>query len=162
MNLTPPPSQNSHAVRWHSTTKSNKYSTAVVVFRPVLQFTDTSEHIRFLLFSFSVFHFLVVGSVRQIKVICVGFWAQVRTASRIVQISCSVRVKVWSRRTLTTVLRGLRTLLSMATMYRSNASASPASASLHRLYVSLERTHTGQLSLLSAVGLCTEATGESG
>jgi len=28
-------------------------------------FTDTSEHIRFfLLFSFSVFHFLVVGSVR--------------------------------------------------------------------------------------------------
>jgi len=73
MNLTPPPSQNSHAVRWHSTTKSNKYSTAVVVFRPVLQFTDTSEHIRFLLFSFSVFHFLVVGSMRQIKVICVGF-----------------------------------------------------------------------------------------
>jgi len=27
-------------------------------------FTDTYEHIRFLLFSFSVFHFLVVGSVR--------------------------------------------------------------------------------------------------
>ena len=27
-------------------------------------FTDTSEHIRFLLFSFPVFHFLVVGSVR--------------------------------------------------------------------------------------------------
>jgi len=27
-------------------------------------FTDTSEHIRFLLFSFSLFHFLVVGSVR--------------------------------------------------------------------------------------------------
>ena len=26
--------------------------------------TDTSEHIRFLLFSFSVFHFFVVGSVR--------------------------------------------------------------------------------------------------
>jgi len=28
------------------------------------QFTDSSEHIRFLLLSFSVFHFLVVGSVR--------------------------------------------------------------------------------------------------
>ena len=27
-------------------------------------FTDTSEHIRFFTFSFSVFHFLVVGSVR--------------------------------------------------------------------------------------------------
>ena len=30
-------------------------------------FIDTSEHIRFLLFSFSVFHFLVFGSMRQIK-----------------------------------------------------------------------------------------------
>jgi len=30
----------------------------------LILFTDTPEHIRFLLFSFSVFHFLVVGSVR--------------------------------------------------------------------------------------------------
>jgi len=36
-------------------------------------FADTSEHICFLLFSFSVFHFLVVGSVRYIKLTHVGF-----------------------------------------------------------------------------------------
>jgi len=47
-------------------------------------FTVTSEHIRFLLFSFSVLHFLVVGSVRWIKLTYVGFRAHVKTASRIV------------------------------------------------------------------------------
>jgi len=38
-------------------------------------FTDTSEDIRFLFFSFSVFflHFLVVGSVQQIKLTRVSF-----------------------------------------------------------------------------------------
>jgi len=39
-------------------------------------FTDTSEHIRFLLF----FRFLVVGSVRRLS----SFWAHVETAYRIV------------------------------------------------------------------------------
>ena len=38
----------------------------------------------FLLFSFSVFHFLVAGSVRQIKLTHVGFRAHVKIASRIV------------------------------------------------------------------------------
>jgi len=48
-------------------------------------FTVTSEHIRLLLFSFfSVLHFLVVGSVRQIKLTRVGFRAHVKIASRIV------------------------------------------------------------------------------
>jgi len=47
-------------------------------------FTDTSEHICFLLFSFSVFHFLVVGSVQQIKLIRVGFWVHVKITSPIV------------------------------------------------------------------------------
>ena len=36
-------------------------------------FTDTSEHIRFLLFSFSRNTFLVFGSARQIKLIHVSF-----------------------------------------------------------------------------------------
>ena len=38
----------------------------------------------FLLFSFSVFHFLVVGSVRLTKLTHVGFRAHVKIASRIV------------------------------------------------------------------------------
>jgi len=38
----------------------------------------------FLLFSFSVLRFLVVGSVRQIKLTRVGFRAHVKIASRIV------------------------------------------------------------------------------
>ena len=46
--------------------------------------TVTSEHIPFLLFSFSVLHFLVVVSVRQIKLTHVGFRAHVKIASRIV------------------------------------------------------------------------------
>jgi len=48
-------------------------------------FTVTSEHIRFrLLFSFSVLHFLVVVSVRLIKLTHVDFRAHVKIASRIV------------------------------------------------------------------------------
>jgi len=47
-------------------------------------FTVSSEHIRFLLFSFSVLHFLVVVSVRYIKLTDVGFRAHVKIASRIV------------------------------------------------------------------------------
>ena len=46
--------------------------------------TVTSEHIPFLLFSFSVLHFLVVVSARQIKLTRVGFRAHVKIASRIV------------------------------------------------------------------------------
>ena len=46
--------------------------------------TVTSEHIPFLLFSFSVLHFLAVVSVRQIKLTHVGFRAHVKLASRIV------------------------------------------------------------------------------
>ena len=46
-------------------------------------FTITSEHIRFLLFSFSVLHFLVV-SVWYIKLTRVGFRVHVKIASRIV------------------------------------------------------------------------------
>jgi len=38
----------------------------------------------FLLFSFSVLHFLVVDSVRQIKLTHVGFRAHVKIASRII------------------------------------------------------------------------------
>ena len=41
-------------------------------------FTVTSEHICFLLFSFFVLHFLVVGSVRYIKLAHVGFRAHVK------------------------------------------------------------------------------------
>jgi len=44
----------------------------------------TDTHICFLLFRFSVFHFLVVGSVRYIKLTRVGFRAHVKIASRIV------------------------------------------------------------------------------
>ena len=44
----------------------------------------TDTHICFLLFSFSLFHFLVVGSVRYIKLTRVGFRAHVKIASRIV------------------------------------------------------------------------------
>ena len=47
-------------------------------------FTVTSEHIRFLLFGFSVLHFLVVVSVRQIKLTHIGFRAHVKIASHIV------------------------------------------------------------------------------
>ena len=48
-------------------------------------FTVTSEHIRFLLFRFlSVLQFLVVGSVRYIKLTHLGFRAHVKIASRIV------------------------------------------------------------------------------
>jgi len=44
--------------------------------------------IRFLRFSFSVFLFLVVGSVLLIKLTHVGFWAHVKIASRIVSYRC--------------------------------------------------------------------------
>jgi len=47
-------------------------------------FTVTYEHVRFLLFSFSVLHLLVVVSVRQIKLTHVGFRAHIKIASRIV------------------------------------------------------------------------------
>ena len=47
-------------------------------------FTVTSEHMRFNFFSFSVLHFLIVGSVRQIELTRVGFRAHVKIASRIV------------------------------------------------------------------------------
>jgi len=47
-------------------------------------FTVISEHIRFLLLVFLFLHFLVVGSVRQIKPTHVGFRAHVKIASRIV------------------------------------------------------------------------------
>ena len=43
-------------------------------------FTVTSEHMFFFLFSFSLLHFLVVVSVRQIKLTHVGFRAQVKIA----------------------------------------------------------------------------------
>ena len=45
-------------------------------------FIDTFEHICF--FTFSLFRFLVSGSVLQIKLTWVGFWAHVKIASRIV------------------------------------------------------------------------------
>ena len=45
-------------------------SSGLTVDSPDCLVTDTSEHIRFLLFSFSVFHFLVFGSVRWIKLTC--------------------------------------------------------------------------------------------
>ena len=58
-------------------------------------FTATLEHIRFLLFSFSVFHFLVFGSVWQIMLTYVSFWAYIKIASRtvsyIVKQHCSRR-----------------------------------------------------------------------
>jgi len=41
----------------------------------------------FLLFSFSFFHFLVVGSMSQIKLTYVSFWVQVKTSSHIVSYS---------------------------------------------------------------------------
>jgi len=44
----------------------------------------------FLLFSFSVFHFLVVGSVRLTKLTHVGFRAHVKIASRIVSYRTSI------------------------------------------------------------------------
>jgi len=49
-------------------------------------FTDTSGHIRFYFFTFSFFHFLVVGSwFRAVaKLNYVSFWAHVKTASRII------------------------------------------------------------------------------
>ena len=47
-------------------------------------FTDTSEHTRFFTFEFSDFHFLVVGSMRQIKLTHVSLSAHVKLASRIV------------------------------------------------------------------------------
>jgi len=47
-------------------------------------FAVTSEHIGLLLFSFSVLHFLVVGSVRLIKLTHVGLQAHVKIVSRIV------------------------------------------------------------------------------
>ena len=45
-------------------------------------FTVISEHICFLLLVFPFLHFLVVGSVRQIKLTHVGFRAHVKIASR--------------------------------------------------------------------------------
>ena len=57
-----------------------------------LQQSATYEHIRFLLFRFSVFHFLVVGSVRQIKLTYVGFRAHVKIASRIVLYLVTCRI----------------------------------------------------------------------
>jgi len=45
----------------------------------------------FLLFSFSVFYILAVGSVRQIKLTHVSFWPHVKIASRIV----SYRIVMW-------------------------------------------------------------------
>ena len=54
--------------------------------------TVTSEHIRFLLFSFYVLHFLVIVSVRLVKLTHVGFRAHVKIASRIVIKQC---VLVW-------------------------------------------------------------------
>ena len=49
-------------------------------------FTVTSEHIRLFTFQFffCFYTFLVVGSVRQIKLTCVGFRAHVKIACRIV------------------------------------------------------------------------------
>jgi len=55
----------------------------------------------FLLFSFSVSHFLVVGSVRYIKVTHVGFRAHVKIASRIVSyriVSIRAHVEIAVRR----------------------------------------------------------------
>ena len=58
-------------------------------------FTVTSEHIR--LFTFSVFTlFLVVGSVRQIKLTYVSFRAHVKIASRIVSY-CMIYPSLTSR-----------------------------------------------------------------
>ena len=55
-------------------------------------FTNTSEHIRFLLFSFSgFFSILVVGSVREIKLIHVSFRAYIKIASRIVSYKCRTK-----------------------------------------------------------------------
>jgi len=51
-------------------------------------FTVISEHICFLLLVFLFLHFLVVGSVRQIKLTHVGFRAHVKIASRIVSYVC--------------------------------------------------------------------------
>jgi len=42
--------------------------------------TDTSEQLCFYFCSFSFFHFLVFGSVQKIKLTCVSFSAQVKTA----------------------------------------------------------------------------------
>jgi len=47
-------------------------------------FTVTAEHIRLYFLVFSVLHFLVVGSVRLIKLTHVGFRANVKIASRVV------------------------------------------------------------------------------
>jgi len=47
-------------------------------------FTVISEHICFLLLVFRFLHFLVVGSMRSIKLTHVGFRAHVKIASRIV------------------------------------------------------------------------------
>ena len=46
------------------------------------QFTNTSDHIRSFVFSFSVFHVLVIGSVVGLNY--VSFWAHVKLASRTV------------------------------------------------------------------------------
>ena len=66
-------------------------------------FTVISEHICFLLFVFFLFlHFLVVGSVRQIKLTHVGFRAHVKIASRIVSYylslfiaGCILHLLIW-------------------------------------------------------------------
>ena len=55
-------------------------------------FTVISEHICFLLLVFMFLHFLVVGSVRKIKLTHVGFRALVKIAPRIV--SCRGRTQV--------------------------------------------------------------------
>jgi len=62
-------------------------------------FTVTSEHICFLLFSFFVLHFLVVGSVRYIKLAHVGFRAHVKivlvshiVSYRIMYVICVVNI----------------------------------------------------------------------
>ena len=54
-------------------------------------FTVISEHICFLLLVFLLLHFLVVGSVREIKPTHIGFRAHVKIASRIV----SYRIVAW-------------------------------------------------------------------
>ena len=58
----------------------------------------------FLLFSFSVFHFLVAGSVRQIKLTHVGFRAHVKIASRIVSYRKVVAVASQSHHIAVTVV----------------------------------------------------------
>jgi len=81
-----------HEPRWHSlfaamSSNQPNYKTIQMFDIQTIQ-TDTSQHIRLLLFSFfSVFHFSVVGSV----LTHVGFWAHVKIASRNVsyRMSCN-------------------------------------------------------------------------